>query len=317
VFAAAILEPLPDDGVPPLADGAAYGGARVLELQSHCPFRSFAQLRLRAEPLAEPQTGIDRRLRGIVLHRALQRFWAELQSQQALLRLDTADCDRKVTAAIDQSLTEVLPAECGQRSLALERDWQRRAIGHLLALERARPAFTVVETERALNGRIGGLDLRLRVDRVDRIGDELVVIDYKSGAVRKAQWRGARMEAPQLPLYAVLHPRHPAGIAIAELGSDRADFTGICRDQGLIAGLQAARDFELTEERENGFDWPVIKEHWYAWLERLARDHAAGHAEVDPKLGTDTCRHCHLDALCRVASAVPDEPGAEEGGDDD
>ena len=317
VFAAAILEPLPDDGVPPLADGAAYGGARVLELQSHCPFRAFAQLRLRAEPLEEPQTGIDRRLRGIVLHRALQRFWAELQSQQALLRLDTADCDRKVTAAIDQSMSEVLPAQRGQRSLALERDWQRRAIGHLLALERARPAFTVVETERVLNGRIGGLDLRLRVDRVDRIGDERVVIDYKSGAVRKAQWRGARMEAPQLPLYAVLHPEHPAGIAIAELGSDRADFVGICRDEGLIAGLQPARDFELTEDRENGFDWPVIKEHWYAWLDRLARDHAAGHAIVDPKLGADTCRYCHLDALCRVASDVPDEPGAEEGGDDD
>jgi probable DNA repair protein len=317
VFAAAILEPLPDDGVPPLADGAAYGGARVLELQSHCPFRAFAQLRLRAEPFEEPQTGIDRRLRGIVLHRALQRFWAELQSQQALLRLDTVDCDRKVTAAIDQSLAEALPAECGQRSLALERDWQRRAIGHLLALERARPAFTVVETERVLNGRIGGLDLRLRVDRVDRIGDERVVIDYKSGAVRKAQWRGARMEAPQLPLYAVLHPGHPAGIAIAELGSDRADFVGICRDEGLVAGLQPARDFELTEDREDGFDWTAIKEHWYAWLDRLARDHAAGHAIVDPKLGADTCRHCHLDALCRVASAVPDEPDAEQGGDDD
>jgi hypothetical protein len=285
-------------------------------LQSHCPFRAFAQLRLRAEPLEEPQAGIDRRLRGIVLHRALQRFWAELESQQALLLLDAADCQHKVTAAIDQSMTEVLPAESGPRSLALERDWQRRAIGHLLALERARPAFTVVETERALNGRIGGLDLRLRVDRVDRIGDEWVVIDYKSGAVKKAQWRGARMEAPQLPLYALLHPEHPAGIAIAELGADRADFVGVSRDEDLIAGLQQARDFELTEDRESGFEWPVIKERWYAWLDRLARDHAAGHAEVDPKLGADTCRHCHLDALCRVAPAVPDETGAEEGGDD-
>lgn len=317
VFEAAILEPLPDDGAPPLGDGAAHGGTRVLELQAHCPFRAFAQLRLRAEPLEEPVTGVDRRMRGIVLHRALQRFWAGLHSQQALLRLDTADCDQKVTDAIEQSMSEVLPAPGGQRSLALERDWQRRAIGHLLALERARPAFTVVETERDLNGRIGGLDLRLRVDRVDRIGEEWVVIDYKSGAVRTGQWRGARMEAPQLPLYAVLHPGHPAGIAIAELGSDRAGFVGICRDEGLIEGLQPARDFELTEDREKGFDWPVIKERWYAWLDRLARDHAAGHAEVDPKLGADTCRHCHLDALCRVVAVAPDDPAAEEGGDDD
>ncbi len=317
VFAAAILEPLPDDAVPQLAEGAAYGGARVLELQSHCPFRAFAELRLRAVPLPELHTGIDRRLRGIVLHRALQRFWAELGSQQALLRLNAADRERSITTAIDQSLAEVLSAEAGARSIGLERDWQRRAIDHLLALERTRPAFTVVETERALTGRIGGLDLSLRVDRVDLIGAERLVIDYKSGAVKQAQWRGARMQAPQLPLYAVLHPERPAGIAIAELGADRAQYVGVGRDTGLIAGLQAARDFELTEDRESGFEWPVITNRWYTWLERLARDHAAGRVEVDPKLGADTCRHCHLDALCRVAPAVPDETDTEAGGDDD
>ncbi len=317
VFAAAILKPLPDDGVPPIAGAAAHGGARMLELQSLCPFRAFAQLRLRAEPLEEPQVGIDRRLRGIVLHRALQRLWAELESQQALLQLSAPDCDRRVAALIDQSMAEVLPAQTGQRSLALERDWQRRAIGHLLAIERARPAFTVVETERALDGRIGGLDLRLRVDRMDRVGSERVVIDYKSGAARKMQWRGARMEAPQLPLYAVLHPEHPEGIAIAELAATGAAFVGVGSDPGLISGMQAARDFELTEDRESGFEWPVIKQRWYAWLERLARDHASGHAVVDPKLGADTCRYCHLGALCRVEPATPDQASAEEGGSDD
>jgi probable DNA repair protein len=316
IHAAAVLEPWSDDRAPPLRAAGAHGGARVLELQSRCPFRAFAELRLRAEPLEEPFTGVDRRLRGVVLHLALQRFWTELASQQALLRLDPAACDAQVSAAVDQSLADVLPAGSGARSTALERDWQRRAIGHLLELERTRPPFTVVETERELNGKIGGLDLRLRVDRVDRVGGELVVIDYKSGSVRKAPWRGARMDAPQLPLYAVLHPGRPAAIAIAGLDAAGANFTGVSQGEGLIATLEPALAFELTDDRESGFDWPVIKEHWYAWLERLARDHAAGHAEVDPKLAADTCRYCHLDALCRVAALDPDEAGAGEGGDD-
>jgi probable DNA repair protein len=314
--AAAALAPLADDRAPPLRAGATHGGARVLELQSHCPFRAFAQLRLRAEPLEEPQAGLDRRLRGVVLHHALQRFWAELGSQQALLRLDHDACDAKVAAAVDHSLAAVLSVGGNARSALLERDWQRRAIGHLLALERERPPFEVVETERELRGQIGGLDLRLRVDRVDRVGGELVVIDYKSGSVRKAPWRGARMEAPQLPLYAVLHPGRPAAIAIAELDAEGAGFMGVAQGEGIIATLVPAPEFELTEDRETGFDWPVIKEHWFAWLERLARDYAAGHAEVDPKLAADTCRHCHLDALCRVAALDPDEAGAGEGGDD-
>ena len=84
----------------------------------------------------------------------------------------------------------------------------------------------------------------------------------------------------------------------------------------MIASLEPAPQFELTEDRERGFDWPVIKQRWYAWLERLAHDHAAGHAEVDPKLATDTCRYCHLAALCRVAAADPEETAAGEGDDD-
>jgi exodeoxyribonuclease-5 len=88
MHAAAVLEPWSDDHAPPLRVAAAHGGARVLELQSQCPFRAFAELRLRAEPLEEPLAGVDRRLRGVVLHLALQQFWLELGSQRALLQLD-------------------------------------------------------------------------------------------------------------------------------------------------------------------------------------------------------------------------------------
>ncbi len=313
---AARLEPLADTGRPAL-HGVAHGGARVIELQSQCPFRAFAQLRLHSEALEEPAAGVDRRLRGIVLHRALETFWSELGSQQALARLADQECDRQVQVAVERALAELLPAGSGARTVALERDWQRRAIGHLLELERARPGFTVVETERSLTGRIGGLELSLRVDRVDRVGGELVVIDYKSGRARKSPWRGARMEAPQLPLYAVLHPSQPAAIAMAELGAGGASFRGVGRHEGIIGSLQAAADFELTEEREKGFEWGRIREHWYAWLERLARDHAEGRTEVDPKLGAETCRSCHLGALCRVAAVPKDDAGAEETGDDE
>jgi hypothetical protein len=52
-------------------------------------------------------------------------------------------------------------------------------------------------------------------------------------------------------------------------------------------------------------------DHWWAWLERLARDYADGRADVDPKLGSNTCRHCHLGALCRVERAALPGDGDE------
>jgi ATP-dependent helicase/nuclease subunit B len=311
-----VLETVVDDAAPALAVDRVPGGARVLDLQSRCPFRAFGELRLHAAPLEEPQAGFDRRLRGQVMHRALERFWAGLGSQAALLALAPAAWRRRMEDAVDCALAEIAPAAVGPRTRALERDWQLGAVAGLLALDRGREPFDVVETEREMTGRIGGLELRLRADRVDDVGGTLLVIDYKTGHLRGTSWRGARMDAPQLPLYAVLHPRRPAAIAIAEAGFKGARFVGVGDEAVAIDGVTPAGKFALTEEKEKGFGWGPITEHWWAWLDALARDHAAGKAQVDPKLGSDTCRQCHLGTLCRVdpAGAREDE---EEPGDGD
>jgi probable DNA repair protein len=315
--AAGILEPMPADPAPARLPGTVRGGARVLELQSQCPFRAFAELRLGARPLEEPQAGIDRRKRGTILHRALQGFWSETRSLAGLLELDQQTRRNRVAAQVDAALARELPAGTGKRQRQLERDWQCLAIQNLLAIEQERPDFAVAESERSMDCDLGGLVLKLQVDRVDRIGDGLLVIDYKTGKASPTQWRGARMDAPQLPLYAVLHPGKPGGLAVATIAATGARFRGIASEAGVIDNLLPAGKFELTEDCQKGFNWRQITEHWYAWLEQLARDHAAGRADVDPKLAATTCRNCHLGALCRVATVAPDEVDAEGANDND
>jgi ATP-dependent helicase/nuclease subunit B len=305
------LEFVPDVTAMPLAVPSVPGGARVLELQSRCAFRAFAELRLSALPLEEPEAGFDHRLRGIVLHRALQTLWSALGTQAALAALDDGTRKSRVAAAVSEALVAIVPAGSGERTLALESDWQCRAIARLLELDLDRPPFTVVETERPLSLPIGGLELKLRVDRLDRVGDQLIVIDYKTGKVQNSAWRGARMDAPQLPLYAVLHPGRPTGLAFAGIGATRAKFVGVSRDGEGLPGLLPATKFPLTEDKQTGFEWPDVLAHWQAWLARLAEDFAAGRAEVNPKLAAETCRHCHLGALCRVEPASPEDAGEE------
>jgi probable DNA repair protein len=312
----ASLEAVGVDAAPALDEAHAAGGARVLELQAACPFRAFAELRLGATPHEEPEAGIDRRVRGIVLHRALERFWDGLESQAALLALDAAACSRQVAQCVEQAMAESVPAEVGPRARELEREWQARAIGALLELERGREPFVVAETERELTGRLGGVEFRLRVDRVDAQGAARVVFDYKTGGSRSAAWRGARMDAPQLPLYAVLHPARPAAIVLAEAGLSGARWVGVGEESVSLAGLTPARKYALTEDRDKGFEWREITERWWAWLEALAGDFSAGRAAVDPKLAAVTCRRCHLGGLCRVdAAAARDEP-AEDADDE-
>jgi hypothetical protein len=305
-----------EDRAPALAEPRVARGARLLELQSACPFRAFAELRLDAAPHEEPVAGIDRRIRGIVLHRALELFWSELPTQAALLSLAPADRERRVAGAVARAMAEAVPAIVGPRARTLEREWQAGALAALLELEQGREPFAVVETERPLTGRLGGLEFSLRVDRVDALGDARVVFDYKTGETRNSAWRGARMDAPQLPLYAVLHPDRPAAIALAQANYAGARWVGVGDESVALAGLTPARKFALTEDKEKGFAWSAITERWRAWLEALARDFAAGQAAVDPKLAAMTCRRCHLGGLCRVDPAGAREEPAGETNDD-
>ena len=63
-----------------------------------------------------------------------------------------------------------------------------------LANEAKRVPFTVEATEKVLdNVSVGGLKLRLRADRVDRVSDgKRLLLDYKSGEVATKDWEGMR-----------------------------------------------------------------------------------------------------------------------------
>lgn len=310
LFAGGGLQAVPDDPAPPLS-GAARGGARVLELQAKCPFRAFAELRLVARPLEEPATGVDPRARGTVLHRAMELVWRVLRGRRGLDALSPEALEVLLDDSLAQALAEEAPDELGPRARELEREWQRAAMARLMELEQERGPFDVLATEAELQASFAGLQLTLRVDRVDRVAAGLVIIDYKTGAAATSQWRGARPDAPQLPLYAALKGDDVAGVAFATAGAHEARFRGVGAAPDLLPGLEAAERFKLTDDQQAGFSWEQVSGRWAGWLASLARAHLDGVATVDPKL-PETCRYCHLHTLCRVATG-PEADEAEDG----
>lgn len=311
ILDAARLEAPERDPVPGLTE-APRGGARILELQAKCPFRAFAELRLASRRLEEPSGGIDARTRGNVLHRTLELVWRRLGSQQALAGLGADGQAVLVAECVDTALASEVPAELGPRARVLERDWQREAARAALELDLQRDDFEVVEIEGELEALFSGLPLNLRVDRVDRVGDGLVVLDYKTGQASITQWRGTRPDAPQLPLYAVVKGESVGAVAFVAVGSGEAACRGVGREAQRLPGMTADERFSLTDDRKSGFAWDEIRRHWAVWLGDLARDFQAGSADVDPKL-PGTCRYCHLQMLCRVAPGFDEADEAFDG----
>jgi probable DNA repair protein len=309
-----LLESRVDAALPAItAEEARRGGARLLELQSACPFRAQAEVRLAARALEEPAAGVDAAERGDLVHSALAQLWHELRRQEALLELDAAGIEAVVQRAVSAALVEArrTPDPVLRHLLDLEAEWLADRVREMVDADRARPPFQVEGVEHDATARIGALELSLRLDRVDRLADgSLAVIDYKTGASAEVNaWLDERPRLPQLPAYVqALGPERVGAVAFARVRSGSTGYVGLARSADVFPGLKVPGT--KGGPRDYG-SWDELLGAWRRRLEVLAEEYAAGDARLAPD-PRRACLYCHLGALCRIAEASPAEPGDDD-----
>jgi ATP-dependent helicase/nuclease subunit B len=292
------------------------GGARLLELQAACPFRAQAELRLGARALDEPGVGVGAAERGDLVHVALASLWRELASQATLKALDASAVvsavHRAVTAALVEARRSADPVL--RHLLDLEAEWLEARVLEMVAIDRERPDFAIEAIEEPVIARIEGLDLELRPDRLDRLGDgSLAVIDYKTGASADVRaWLDERPRLPQLPAYLLaLGPERIAAVSFARLRTGDTGYAGLARSAEHFPGLKVPG----AKGGPKGFDsWEQLVAEWQRRLGGLAAEYVAGDARLAPN-PKKACEYCHLGALCRIAEtrgAAPDEEVGED-----
>ena len=317
------LQSLMDEWMPSIAAGALAHGSYAVELQSRCPFRAQAELRLNATPLAQMTVQISPRDRGILVHRVLQELWLELEDQAGLQRSNDEALHARVfeLARLQAARSIPVTSPVRERLVAIEVEWISRRIMELLALERRRAPFRVQRAEQGETLAIAGHTLRIQPDRIDELDDGTrIIIDYKTGAAfQPGQWLDrtpGRPSRPQLPLYALAYRNGLAALAVAVVAPAAAEFRGFARQAGLLPNVgeypRGVRDLPPAAP-----SWEALQTHWRALLESIVGGYAQGQARVDPL--PQECRICHLMSLCRIkdqpAHAEVGEFGEERGND--
>ena len=311
------LEIYQDDRAPRLSARAARGGARIIELQSRCPFRAQAELRLDAQPSPRSALGVEPVDRGTILHRVLQDIWGFLRNHQTLMNTDDASLEARLRESATRHAMQSLAIDTphGTRLAALEVDSTVRLVMRLLAAERTRPPFTVELAETAEQFRIGELSVTLRPDRVDLLeGGGQLLIDYKLGdSHTPADWFDAlgRPRRPQLPVYGLAHAATLRGLAYAVLAPGAVEYRGWSDGTPIGPGVSPYPG-RMRIDFGDPQDWESLVHYWQFSLTRLAEHYVAGDARVDPL--PQECATCHLSTFCRIH-----ELSAEtevEGGDD-
>jgi probable DNA repair protein len=314
-------EAIRDDRAPAIGAGArARGGANLLDAQSNCPFQAIARFRLRVERWPRLATALLPFERGLLVHAALAAFWRDVRDHSTLVALTPDALALRVAAAADAALAE-LPAARWRRIPSAVRAGEALRVGSILrawidAFERSRPAFAVEAVELEHLFPVAGLELALRVDRIDRLANGgLAVIDYKTGEVKRpAAWFDARPQAPQIGLYVLAQAEHDASpIRAAAYAQLKAGDSGV---EGIAADVESWPALDLPAELRGGElpDWDAVESRWRDALHALAAEVRDGHAAVAPReLRGRTCRICGRQALCRIGAPATDD--VDESGD--
>ncbi len=297
------IEKIEDTKAPAVTTATIQGGERIFKLQAACPFKAFAEIRLKAKPIESPVLGLTPQDRGKITHKALEFLWQEIKDSVKLKSYSEMALKDIINTAITHAIQLVLnKVETTSRYLTLEKTRLYTLLWNWLQIEKKRPPFKVIACEETRSITIADLTITLRVDRIDEVVDTLnqtshLIIDYKTGHTNSIKhWFGDRLDEPQLPLYCVTATNATTHIAFAEINPLRSGFKGISQNDLATEGMMRLSDTPYSENRP----WEQQVITWRNTLEKLGSDFANGHAEADPKMEIETCRYCQLHALCRI-----------------
>jgi ATP-dependent helicase/DNAse subunit B len=172
-----------------------------------CGFRFFAKRLLKLEPLLEPEEGLDVLQRGTLNHAILEAAYRRLAAENIPLTPDYAETALMILREVAIKQLANAPQQYGFRASAL---WPQEQQAILRKLETViQQDFSEDSPVNALSGGlprqpyrleqpfgldpatpleitlpepIGGLRVQGYIDRMDRVGDAVVVIDYKTGS---------------------------------------------------------------------------------------------------------------------------------------
>ena len=265
------------------------GGTALLANQAKCPFKAFAEHRLKARASAQTSDGLDNKTKGQIIHKVMELLWKNLGSQQNLLDLSPQALDQQINQAIHTALSP-LTKLYSFTNLMQEIEYTRlkRLILACLEWEKKRPPFKVAALEQSYSINLAGINFKVRVDRLDQVEDKKWVIDYKSTLPTSKPWNEDRPREPQLLLYALLDEQINA-LLLMQLKTGKIICSGLSEEKLDLQGISALKKEET---------WSNYRNTWEQQLTQLAEEFQQGHCPPHP-INPSICQQCDFQNLCR------------------
>jgi len=282
-----------------------------------CPYRFFAKRLLRLEEQDDPQEGLDALQLGLVNHKILEETYREFLRDDLAIVPEHQDEALAILEEQADLILRTAPMTYQFRASALWQEEQvliKRRLRAMVALDFSADAplnkFGTPRKPFALELGFGFagtprvrvpanademLDVRGSIDRVDQIGDRLLVIDYKTGStpIKTDEMREGRNF--QMMVYL---------LALADLARQNGWTQRIAGGAFWhIRNQETSGELELSEHVDAD---PDIQ-HAQAHITRYLAQARSGHFAVQPNTIEDgkCTRYCEFYQLCRLANTHP------------
>ncbi|MCF6298943.1 MAG: PD-(D/E)XK nuclease family protein, partial [Thiomicrorhabdus sp.] len=290
----------------------APGGTGFLQAQSQCPLMAFMDYRLGAKyGLQSVEEGLQSTNQGTLVHAILEGFWQETKTQVAMLTMEPHELDARLKYHIEQSFSQLSPT-LDSAYLALEKQRLFELCQDWLALEKTRPAFSVVATEQQHEIELGGIRFKLVIDRVDDVAGKQVIIDYKTGKASINALLKTPTKAPQLAVYLHAIEHDISGIGYGLLHSDDGvSISALVDEEDVLYKARSVQVFAKKAEKEGGefyeVAWNDFLEHLKEQVWMLAEQIQQGEAPMVFEKETDIQY-----ANCQLALRLPEVKAQQE-----
>jgi probable DNA repair protein len=267
------LEWVAADPAPPVRAGEKIaGGAHTVQMQAEEPLAAFARGRLGIRDVQRIESGLSPSLKGSVAHQALHAFLAGKPDRDAIASWTDQDISDRANKALLGAIASTRKSLDAVHRKLLDLESQRlaRILRTFVDAERARPPFAIEAVEHRVEFERFGVQLALRVDRIDRLQDRTrLIIDYKTGTPKSLLDREGNLADLQLALYALAVGGPIGGLVLINVDSRAVSYKG------------TGGSVKWDERRAAG--WNERLASWMQAVDDALQDLARGDVRINPR----------------------------------
>jgi exodeoxyribonuclease-5 len=297
-----MLEYIDDFNAPPFPKDYSQNkyGRNILNAQLICPAWAFFEYRLGLGVNEDDlQEEISSLTIGNMVHEILEVFWGEVKSQDNLLKLSNKKVlNQKIINIVEKIIYKYKSTKpfCSDIHFKIEKTKLIKLISKWLEYEANRgSAFDIFELEKKFSVNLNQFQFNIKVDRIDIIEKDKIIIDYKTGAInsKEALYDKSILNDIQLPLYACFTHNDIKGVAYAQLKSNKPRLTG-------ISANHLSRSIQFNIQPNSPINsWDKLKSMWSELLNETAEEYIKGFAAIKFK-DIKKLEYCNVKSILRL-----------------